>query len=209
MSELQQDKKEHLIEVAEKLFGEHGFEGTSVRMLAKEADVNIAMISYYFGSKEKMMEAIFEQKASRNRANFAKISEMPNATPWQKMEAVIELYVEMMNKNRNFHKIMFREVALVQREEMKEKIARFVSNNMQNIRNIIQEGVDDGSFREIDAPMLMSTLVGTIAQTINYSKLSEEIICIYNNGQKISEAELLQRLKAHLKEIFRYILLKN
>lgn len=209
MAEFQQDKREHLIEVAERLFGEHGFEGTSVRMIAKEADVNIAMISYYFGSKEKMMEAILDLKASKNRANFAKIREIPNASPWQKMEAVIELYVDMMSKNRNFHKIMFREVALVQREEMKEKIARFVSNNMQNIRNIIQEGVDSGSFREVDAPMLMSTLVGTISQTINYSKLSEEIICAYDNGQKITEAELLQRLKNHLKEIFSYILLKK
>jgi AcrR family transcriptional regulator len=207
MSEIQQDKKEHLIGIAEKLFAEHGFEGTSIRMLAKEAEVNIAMISYYFGSKEKMMEAILEKKANQNRENFTKISQMPHATSWEKIEAVIDLYVEMMNKNRNFHKIMFREVALVQREEVKDKIAEFVSNNMKNIKKIIQEGVENGVFRQVDTPMLMATLVGTISQTLNYSKLSEQMVSLYDN-QAVNEKDIIGRLKCHLKEIFRLILMK-
>ena len=42
---------------AEKLFSEQDFDAVSVRDIAKEANVNIAMISYYFGSKEKLFEA--------------------------------------------------------------------------------------------------------------------------------------------------------
>ncbi len=49
---------------AEKLFAVNGFDGTSVRDIAQEAGVNVAMISYYFGSKEKLMEAVFEQKTN-------------------------------------------------------------------------------------------------------------------------------------------------
>ena len=206
MSEIHQDKKELLIEVAERLFAEHGFEGTSVRLLASEANMNIAMISYYFGSKEKMMEAILDRRSALNRENFIKISEMPNASSWQKIEAVIDLYVDMMSGNRNFHKIMFREVALSQREELTSKIAQFVSRNMQNIKNIIQEGVDNGGFKQVDVPMLMSTLVGTISQTLNYSKLSEQILGVYEGHEKVSETEILIRLKMHLKEVFRFIL---
>ena len=206
MSEIHQDKKELLIEVAERLFAEHGFEGTSVRLLASEANMNIAMISYYFGSKEKMMEAILDRRSALNRENFTKISEMPNASSWQKIEAVIDLYVDMMSGNRNFHKIMFREVALSQREELTSKIAQFVSKNMQNIKNIIQEGVDNGDFKQVDAPMLMATLVGTISQTLNYSKLSEQILGVYEGHEKVSETEILIRLKTHLKEVFRFIL---
>jgi AcrR family transcriptional regulator len=47
------DKKEHIMHVAMELFAEKGFEGTSIRDLAQKADVNIAMVNYYFGSKEK------------------------------------------------------------------------------------------------------------------------------------------------------------
>ena len=47
------DKQIQILETAEKLFSENGFDGTSVRQIAKAAEVNIAMISYYFGSHPK------------------------------------------------------------------------------------------------------------------------------------------------------------
>ena len=77
---------------------------------------------------------------------------------------------------------------------------------MQNIKKIIQEGVDNGDFKQVDAPMLMATLVGTISQTLNYSKLSEQILGVYEGHEKVSETEILIRLKTHLKEVFRFIL---
>jgi AcrR family transcriptional regulator len=51
------DKQIQIIDIAERLFAERGFDGTSVRDIADEAGINVAMISYYFGSKEKLMEA--------------------------------------------------------------------------------------------------------------------------------------------------------
>ena len=51
------DKRDQILEAAEELFAQKGFEGTSVRDLAKKAKVNVAMISYYFGSKEKLFES--------------------------------------------------------------------------------------------------------------------------------------------------------
>jgi AcrR family transcriptional regulator len=42
---------EKILAAARKKFAEQGYEGTSVRQIASEADVNIAMISYYFGGK--------------------------------------------------------------------------------------------------------------------------------------------------------------
>ena len=53
------EKQVQIMEAAEKLFAEKGFNGTSVRDIAETADVNLAMISYYFGSKDKLLEAMF------------------------------------------------------------------------------------------------------------------------------------------------------
>ncbi|MFY8008647.1 MAG: TetR family transcriptional regulator, partial [Flavobacterium sp.] len=52
------EKQIEILQVAEQLFAEEGFDGTSVRDIAKKANINIAMISYYFGSKEKLLEAL-------------------------------------------------------------------------------------------------------------------------------------------------------
>ena len=40
------EKQIKILEVAEKMFAENGYDGTSIRAIAKEADINIAMISY-------------------------------------------------------------------------------------------------------------------------------------------------------------------
>ena len=50
----QEDARARLIDVAIKLFAEKGYEGTSVRDLATAAGVNVAAVSYHFGSKDEL-----------------------------------------------------------------------------------------------------------------------------------------------------------
>ena len=42
-------KQIHILNVAEELIAQNGFEDTSVREISKKANINVAMISYYFG----------------------------------------------------------------------------------------------------------------------------------------------------------------
>ena len=53
--------QQRLLDAAEELFCEHGFEGTSVRDLASAAGCNIASANYYFGGKEKLYEEVFRR----------------------------------------------------------------------------------------------------------------------------------------------------
>lgn len=52
-----------LIMVARKLFAEHSLEGTSTRDIARDAGLNISLISYYFGGKEGLYKAVIEEFA--------------------------------------------------------------------------------------------------------------------------------------------------
>jgi AcrR family transcriptional regulator len=52
------EKQIQILEVAESLFAEKGFDGTSIRDISKIAKINIAMISYYFGSKERLLQSL-------------------------------------------------------------------------------------------------------------------------------------------------------
>ncbi|MBN2137355.1 MAG: CerR family C-terminal domain-containing protein [Sedimentisphaerales bacterium] len=51
--------RERLIDKAEELFAEHGFEATSIRDLATAAGCNIASVNYYFGGKENLYREVF------------------------------------------------------------------------------------------------------------------------------------------------------
>lgn len=53
-----QNSKEKILNVAIKLFAQKGYDGTSIREICKSADINICMISYYFGGKQELYQVI-------------------------------------------------------------------------------------------------------------------------------------------------------
>lgn len=51
-----------ILDAAERLFMEHGYDGASMRMLTSAAGVNLAAVNYHFGSKEGLMQAVFKRR---------------------------------------------------------------------------------------------------------------------------------------------------
>ncbi len=56
------DTKTRILDAAEKLFVEHGFEATSLRSLTSAAGVNLAAVNYHFGSKEELFQAVLTRR---------------------------------------------------------------------------------------------------------------------------------------------------
>lgn len=55
------DTRSILLNKASQLFVRHGYEGTSVRLIAEAAECHISAVSYYFGGKEKLYELCLNQ----------------------------------------------------------------------------------------------------------------------------------------------------
>lgn len=56
-------KRDRILDVAEQLFAEHGFDGVTIRQIASGADVDVALASYHFGKKIDLFNAVFERRA--------------------------------------------------------------------------------------------------------------------------------------------------
>ena len=68
------EKQIHILDIAEELIAQKGFEGTSVRDISAKANINVAMISYYFGSKEKMMVNLYQYRVQKTGETFAEFN---------------------------------------------------------------------------------------------------------------------------------------
>src|SRR6185436_9189387 len=101
------DKREHIVETALQLFAEKGFEGTSIRDIAEKTAINVAMVNYYFGTKEKLFEKIVEYKSSVTRGLLDEISNNKSLSSIQKIEAVIDAYIERLFTHRKFHRLIY------------------------------------------------------------------------------------------------------
>ena len=194
------DKKEQLLEAAEGLFAEHGYEGTSVRKLADKAHVNVAMISYYFGSKEKLFEALVEYRAGVSREKLQSLNRK-EFSPVTKIEMLVDFYVDKIFDNHRFHRIIQREIALQQRSKMHELITDILMNNVNEMRKMIEEGQRKKIFRKVDIECTIASLIGTISQVTKSSMLACKMINVNPETNSIFDEKNKNRVKKHLKEL--------
>jgi len=196
------------MEAAEKLFADKGFEGTSVRDIADNAGVNLAMISYYFGSKEKLMEAMFNHRASSSLLQLEEMVQDKTLAPLQKVEKLIDRYIDKLLSQQCFHRIMVREQMVNNNGFIAEQIQNIKRRNQALIKELIAQGQRNGDFkRNVDVPLLMITLVGTISQMVTTQHIYREL----NNLQSLTEEEfqkhIRKKLSHHLKGIFKATLM--
>jgi AcrR family transcriptional regulator len=55
------ERRSAILLAAERLFAQHGYRGVTIRRIAKEASVPLALVGYYFGPKHALFHAVFEQ----------------------------------------------------------------------------------------------------------------------------------------------------
>lgn len=208
----QQDTKQEypearmrLMLAAKCLFAQHGYDGVSTRMIAQEAQVNLAMISYYFGSKEQLFRALFEELLPRFRGTLLTFRELP-VSCWQKWCMVMDAYVDRILLKPDFAKMMYRELSYSRRPEIQAAILKSMEGNWKILAGYIADGQKDGTFRkDVDVQMVLSTFFSTVTQTVHLPVLSGKILGLHED--EILGEEHRNRLKQHLKELFRGYLL--
>jgi AcrR family transcriptional regulator len=68
------ETRTRILDAAEELFMQHGFEATSMRQLTAKAGANLAAVNYHFGSKDALIEAVFRRRL--DAMNAQRIAEL-------------------------------------------------------------------------------------------------------------------------------------
>lgn len=202
------EKQIQIMESAEKLFAEKGFAGTSVRDIADDANVNLAMISYYFGSKEKLMETIFKYRGEYITLQLENMLQNKKMSSLEKVNLLIDNYINRIMQQQCFHKIMSREQMVNIGGTTHKLIHRLKKTNQDLVKQLIAEGQKKGEFKKgVDVPLMMATLIGTTSHLVTTQHYYREL----NNLQSMPDEEfqnhLKKKLSHHLKSLFKAILI--
>ncbi len=159
--EIFSEKQIQILQVAEKLFAEKGFDGTTIREISEKANVNVAMVSYYFGSKEKLLESLILFRTSDLKNSLEHIID-EDLNPIRKIEKFIQLYIERIDNNRNFHHILLFEISSNKRAMDFESFTEVKKANIKSLEKIIHEGQFQNIFRkDINVHLIIPTVLGT------------------------------------------------
>ena len=113
------ETRTRILDAAEELFMQHGFEATSMRQLTAQAGANLASVNYHFGSKDALIEAVFRRRLdAMNASRIAELDRMEkeNAgralTPRQIIGAFVGVSLRMVEDSksggRNFIRLLGR-----------------------------------------------------------------------------------------------------
>ena len=160
MSDRKQETEEQIFEAASRIFQRKGYAGARMQEIADEADINKSMLHYYFRSKDKLFQKVYQREMSRFFPVIFKVLGR-NAPLDEKIEQLIETYYSFLDEN--------------------PKIAQFIiyemNQNPDRFRNFIKEKdihppkafeeqvkseVDSGRMDEIDPRQLLVSIVGVI-----------------------------------------------
>lgn len=88
------DTKERILNVAERLFAEHGFAGTSLRNIIGEAQVNLSAVNYHYGSKEELFRAVVARIAkSVVKGQLEKLAQCEAKNENPSVEEILEAFL--------------------------------------------------------------------------------------------------------------------
>ena len=96
--------RQRIVDQALALFAEHGYERTSVRMIADAAGISQGLLYNYFDNKQALLLAIFEESVADVRASFALADAAP---PAERLERLVRGAFEVLKRNMAFWRLSY------------------------------------------------------------------------------------------------------
>jgi len=150
--------EEQILEAAKQIFQEQGFAGARMQEIADEADINKSMLHYYFRSKDKLFQKVFQDSI---RQFFPEILKVLNAdiALVPKIEKLVETYYNMFKKHPHLPRFVIHEM-----NQHPERFKEFVKNTGIEIPELfvkqIRAEMEAGTMRKIDPREFIINTIG-------------------------------------------------
>jgi AcrR family transcriptional regulator len=187
---MSEDVKTRILDAAKRLFAQKGFEATSVRQICEEAGANVALVSYHFGGKEKLLYAIFDRVFSREDL-YAEIDAIKD--PVERLSRLVEGFLHFAHQEKEVLAILMHEI--LRKTDRHNALGRYPLPLWRRIRQTLIEGREQGCF---EFHSLKSAMLQTMGVLIYPNHVPEFVLALFDRQE--------QPLHERVEEAKRYIL---
>ncbi|MDR2622714.1 MAG: TetR/AcrR family transcriptional regulator [Dysgonamonadaceae bacterium] len=151
-----QSTEQIILQAAEKLFIEKGFDGARTTEIARLAGVNHALLHYYFRTKENLFNCVFERIAA-DLVGFFNSAFDGEAVFFDKLKNAIELHFDFLITRIHLPMFVFREI--IQKKERKAYLVKQIfpaaKRVLAKMHGDIKREVKKGTIRPVKAQNLL------------------------------------------------------
>ncbi|QMW02448.1 TetR/AcrR family transcriptional regulator [Spirosoma foliorum] len=176
-------------EAAKKVFLEKGFEGATTRDIAKEADLNCALMNYYFRSKEKLFAAVFDEMLQLFFAGMTNVLTKPISLK-EKIIELIEHDFQTFKQNPSLCIFILNELHR-DPDHLVNIIQAAKTQATLLFEKQLREAIDQGMVRPVNPHHVLSLLLSNTqfiflgkAITMNTWQMSENAFTLYAEEHK-------------------------
>jgi AcrR family transcriptional regulator len=151
---------------------QHGFEGTSMRLLTAKASVNLAAVNYHFGSKDALVEALFRRRLDpMNASRIAELDKLEASERSPSSEAIIRAFIspglrlleDSRGGGRNFVRLLGRTYS-EPNKDVRQLIGQMYAPAMQRYKTALERALPQMPREELI--WRMHFMFGTLAYTL-------------------------------------------
>ncbi|MCP4131668.1 MAG: TetR/AcrR family transcriptional regulator [bacterium] len=167
MSEGEQIKpqKERMMARARVLFWEKGYEGTSMKDIAKACGCKPANIYNYFENKETMLYDILKEEMEQIIAPIKGLEQDEETDPLVQLRSLIENHVRLTLSDRRSSKLLFDMELGSLSPVRRKKIISMRDHYDRILRTIIRRGIQAGHFADVDEKMAAYSIASMSVRT--------------------------------------------
>ena len=160
------ETKKKILQVAAKVFAEHGYAQASMRLISRSAGISVGGLYLYFKDKEELYLTLMNESLDYiNRKTRETLEDIRD--PKEAITSLIELNINYAKSNSERILLQGRELGLSFGLELKKK---FFMERRRLIEEIIRDGIEKGVFRTCDpakkADIIFSLLRGFVVSII-------------------------------------------
>jgi len=153
--------RQSLLDAATTLFAGRGFDGARVDEIARRAGVNKAMISYHFGGKKALYNAILADDFGWVLERLAELDREPLPAD-VKLARFISIFGSLHTRRPGLSAMMLRE-AMSAGRHLEPTLLPSLSRIFASVQSIVGQGIAEEVFRQVDPLFMHHTVIGSIA----------------------------------------------
>jgi TetR/AcrR family transcriptional regulator len=192
--------EEKIIEAAQKVFLLRGLDGARMQDIANEAGINKALLHYYFRSKEKLFEKIFDQMSSKIVPDLTAIVESNDLSTYEKIELIVDKYIDFVANNPQLPLFLINEL-----NRDKERIKSLLSqtNNFSKMQQFgfqMMMEMQAGKLKTFNPMHLLLNIIAMCVFPFIAKPMIQAVMQVPDDSMDIILRQRKQEVKNFLKE---------
>ncbi|MBY0124107.1 forespore capture DNA-binding protein RefZ [Bacillus sp. S/N-304-OC-R1] len=188
--------KRAIVDAAITLFNANGFDGTSVRDIAKKAKVNPANIAYYFDNKHGLLEycftVFFEGYVEQIEAGFSIVDQGAADC----LKKITENIMNYQFENMYLTRLILREISL-DSQVVREIMSTYLMKERFYLSKVLEIGMKSREFRTLSPDYMILQWKGLLSMPFLNTQYMTEVLHVMPNEKYFAEK--------YVREIYRWI----